>query len=451
MTSNADPQIAARIEDAVCLRCGCLCDDIAPRVEAGRVVEALRACSLGASWLLGDIEAADAPRAAIDGRPASDIDATSRAAELLADARALLIFGLSGSDTETVSRAAELAEATGAAVELAHAAHAEPRLCAFQRVGRVSATLGEVADRADVVVFWGVDPETTHPRHLERYSADPLGRFIPDGRAGRTIIVVDAAPNHTSARADRFLEIQPAAALNALLLLRMIVRGSRYDVARVARTTALDLDSLGDFASILRKSQYCAFFYDDALGHVAGGSAAVEALFALVRDLNASSRCVAIALGSAGNPAGAESALAWRTGHATRVEFTRFQRGAQAFPAGDSSARRLERGGFDLAMIVGDGVEAALEEPARSALARLPRIVVGSESTSMLPATAVALRAARTGKSTRGTLIRADGVALPTRPCAASTYPDSAEWMRAIHSRLDARSTRHILGRGDAR
>jgi len=39
------------------------------------------------------------------------------------------------------------------------------RVLALQRVGRVSATLGEIKNRADVVVFWGADPMVSQPRH----------------------------------------------------------------------------------------------------------------------------------------------------------------------------------------------------------------------------------------------------------------------------------------------
>ena len=40
-------------------------------------------------------------------------------------------------------------------------------------------------NRADLVLFWGADPLATHPRHLERYAAEPAGLFVPRGRADR--------------------------------------------------------------------------------------------------------------------------------------------------------------------------------------------------------------------------------------------------------------------------
>ena len=70
------------------------------------------------------------------------------------------------------------------------------------RVGQVSSTLGEVRDRADLVVFWDVDPVATHPRHFERYSVEPLGRFVDRGRGGRMVVVIGQEMTATAAASD---------------------------------------------------------------------------------------------------------------------------------------------------------------------------------------------------------------------------------------------------------
>ena len=92
-----------------------------------------------------------------------------------------------------------IADRIGAVLVLGRADEAMPRTLAVQRVGKVSASLGEVKNRADVVVFWGSDPVVTHPRHFERYSVDPPGRFVPRGRAERTLMVADLERTATAA------------------------------------------------------------------------------------------------------------------------------------------------------------------------------------------------------------------------------------------------------------
>ena len=108
-------------------------------------------------------------------------------------------------------------------------------MLAFQRVGRVSATLGEVKNRADVVVFWGADPVVSHPRHWQRYSVEPRGRFIPQGRAGRTVIVVDQQRTATAEEADLFVEIDASRQFEVLWVLRAWFeewRSTRFGFAR---------------------------------------------------------------------------------------------------------------------------------------------------------------------------------------------------------------------------
>ncbi len=92
-------------------------------------------------------------------------EAVELAARLLGKGRSPIILGLGRSTNETVAVALELADRIGAVVEPGGSSASAARVLAFQRVGSVSATLGEVKNRADVVVFWGDDPVVSQPRH----------------------------------------------------------------------------------------------------------------------------------------------------------------------------------------------------------------------------------------------------------------------------------------------
>ena len=61
---------------------------------------------------------------------------------------------------------------------------------------------GRGADRADLVIFWGCDPATTHPRHAERYSGLAAGKFTPNGRADRRVVMMGDADEVGSWRLD---------------------------------------------------------------------------------------------------------------------------------------------------------------------------------------------------------------------------------------------------------
>ena len=55
----------------------------------------------------------------------------------------------------------------------------------------MTCTLGEVKNRADLVVYWGGNPAECHPRHFTKYALMPKGRFVPNGRKDRTMVLVD--------------------------------------------------------------------------------------------------------------------------------------------------------------------------------------------------------------------------------------------------------------------
>ncbi len=217
-SGQAEPIV---IEPVTCLVCGCLCDDIRVVKHGESIAEAGNACALGTDWLPRDrSHEPGGPAALIGGQPVEAAEAVELAAQLLMKAHARIILGLGRSTNETVAAVLELADRIGAVVEPANSRSSAPRMLAFQRVGRVSATRGEVKNRADVVVVWGADPVVSHPRHWQRYSVEPQGRFIPEGRACRTVIVVDQQRTAMAEQADLFVEIDASRHLEVLQVLR---------------------------------------------------------------------------------------------------------------------------------------------------------------------------------------------------------------------------------------
>lgn len=422
------------IADATCTACGCLCDDLIVKTKGGRIIEAVNACEIGRRWYFADHAHEGLPAATIEGRPVEPTAALDRAAEILGQARAPVVLGLTRTTTETVAAALAIADQIGAVVDPDTSDGDRARLLATQRVGRVSATLGEVKNRADVVLFWGIDPVVTHPRHWERYSVEPHGRFVPDGRAGRTIVVVNASRTATAEQADQFVPVAPEAQLAVLTTLRVLLRGVSLDPRRVERTTGLDLKALRGLIDRLKAANYGAWFYDARLGSGSGGAARIEAALALVRDLNSFTRFVILGLGGPGNPAGAEAALTWQTGSPSSVSLTR---GSPRTMPGVTSAEALLAGGrADAALIVAEGELQELSEAARTHLERIPRIVIGPKATAPGSTATVGLDAATYGIDAGGTVMRSDGVVLPLRPPLNPSTPTDREWLQALETRL---------------
>src|SRR5262249_36402961 len=106
-----------------------------------------------------------------------------------------------------------------------------PSGMAFQGVGEVTCSLGEVKNRAALVIFWGSNPAESHPRHWGRYSTMPKGQFVPNGRKDRTVVLVDVRRSKSAPAADIVLRIKPRKDFEALWALRALVKGVRFDAS----------------------------------------------------------------------------------------------------------------------------------------------------------------------------------------------------------------------------
>ena len=400
----------SRERSATCGGCGLVCDDITAVVgDDGGLERLIRTCALGDAWF------ASAPLrllalARVDGREAELDEALDEAAAILAGARVPLVYGLGQASCEAQRTAVALAEAIGAVIDPAGPLLDGASGLAFQARGASTATLGDVRDRADVVVVWRADPVVTHPRLLERLR-------LPG--AGRELVVVDERRTATAEEADTFLELPADRDVEALWTLRALVRD---------KPVAPFEPPLDDLAARLRGARSVAI-----LQHVHG---TVEALglHALVRDLCQDTHAVAVTLRREGNAAGAEDVLAWQTGYPSAVSFAGGR--PRSSPGELSAAAVLERGDADAALVVGSDPLEHLPERAAERLRAIPVVSVDARDTTTAGAARVAFTTAAAGVHRPGVVHRLDGVPLPLRELLASSRPSEADVLEAIAGRL---------------
>jgi formylmethanofuran dehydrogenase subunit B len=314
------------VENATCTFCGCVCDDMDLTVEDHKITKAKNACVLGKAWFLNHhIE--DRPVALIEGRPATLADAVERAAQILTKARYPIVYGLSDTTCEAQRVAVAIADRVGGCVDTTTSVCHGPSGMAFQGVGEVTCSLGEVKNRADLVIFWGSNPAESHPRHWGRYSTMPKGLFVPNGRKDRTVILVDVRRSKSAPAADIFLQIKPRKDFEALWALRGLVKGVRLDPA-VGEEIGIPLDKLQDLADRMKKCKFGMFFFGMGLSMTRGKHLNVEAALALARDLNEYTRFYIKPMRGHGNVTGADNVVKAHSGIAGRGSFVSgFSRG----------------------------------------------------------------------------------------------------------------------------
>jgi formylmethanofuran dehydrogenase subunit B len=341
------------------------------------------------------------------------------------------VWGLSRSSTEGQRAAVLLAERLGANIDTTASVCHGPSIMAIQQVGESTCSLGEVRNRADLVVFWGANPVKSHPRHFERYSVDPAGEFIPNGRRDRTLIVVDAEETATSALADVFIKAPRGGDFELIWALRQLLAG-------VGLPNDLDVgvprEQLQQLVERLVSCRYGVVFFGLGLAQTSGSHANVEALLRLVEDLNGRTRFAARRLRIPGDVSGADSVLCWMTGFAFAVNYSR---GFPRYNPGEHTANELlERGEADACVLVGTESIKDLSAKARKTLSELPTIALDYPNATTGFAATVQFTTAIYGVHAPGTVYRMDEVPIPLRRLVPSSYPTDDEVLGAITSRL---------------
>jgi formylmethanofuran dehydrogenase subunit B len=422
------------VTNATCTSCGCLCDDIDLHTEDGRIVRAERACRLGRQWFFsyhGDSQTT----ALVDGRPASLDEAVEAAASILARADLPLIYGLGNSTCESQRAAILLAEDIGGVIDTHTSMTHGPSKLGAQLVGKVTCTLGEVRNRADLLIYWGTNPVETHPRHFTRYAYTPSGKFVPGGRYDRTMILVDVQDTLSARAADQFLQIQPGTDFELLTVLRAIVRDQRVD-ADVLAATGVTLEQATDLVAQMTGARFGVFFFGTGLSRTRGRHMNVAALHSLTMALNAFTKFAAIPMRDLGNDVGADNVMSWLTGYPVGVDFSRgYPRSNPGeFTAVDVLARREA----DAALIVAADPWSTMTEAAVEHLETIPYVVIDRAGASPRANARVQFVTASPGIDAPGTAYRMDWVPVSMRAALNSRQATDEEVLGRIRHALAA-------------
>ncbi|MGH7580287.1 MAG: hypothetical protein ACREM9_08955 [Gemmatimonadales bacterium] len=402
-----------------CLGCGCGCDDLTVGVRDGRIVEVSPPCPVAREWF-GD---GTVPRETrVDGRPASVEQAIETAAGLLGAARAPAVLIAPDLTTQAQRVVIAVADLLRAEVDGATSDPAAAGILVAQRRGRAAASLGEIRNRADVVLFWAVDPAERYPRYLERYAAATSSTHVRQ----RTLLSVSVGADRGPAAAEISAEFAPGEEVDALAVIAATVRG------RPLGDLTPRLQPAVAIGERLAKGRYVAIVHDAEPGRETRDGGRTEGLVALAQILNGSTRAALSSLRAGGNRSGAEAALTWQTGYPMRVSF---RGGAPAFLPDGSGLMRARPGEADAVLVAGS--VAALGGQ-RLPFDQVPTVVIGPGA-SDAPGARVAIDTGVAGIHEPGTGYRMDDVPLPLTP-VLETPRGAAETLMRLLSALRGRA-----------
>ena len=396
----------SRAASVTCLGCGCACDDLTVQIADGRITDISPPCPVGRAWF-GD---GRVPGRILRGGAEASLEAAlSDAAETLAGASGgSLVLLAPDLSTQGQRAALAVADVLRANVDTVTSEPAAAGLLAAQRRGRAAATLGEVRNRADVLLFWGIDPAPRYPRFLSRYALDPVGTHVPGGRAGRTVISVSIGRDRgpAAAESELALALAPDQEIAALSVMRAVALGNALGELPPA------LQAAAEVATRLMTAAYAVLVHDGEPGEEPGRDTyRAEGLIALTQALNGRTRAALSTLRAGGNRSGAEAALTWQTGYPMAVSY---RAGYPRYTPASRGLAELGAGGAGAVLVAGS--VAALADALAGAGSRSPVIAIGPRASEAPFPVRVAIDTGVAGIHEGGTAYRMDEVPLPLRP-----------------------------------
>ncbi|MGD6809112.1 MAG: formylmethanofuran dehydrogenase subunit B [Candidatus Bathyarchaeia archaeon] len=474
------------IKSVVCPICGCLCDDLEVTVENNEIVKMKNGCAVCEAKMVYGYkeERILKPMIRKDGVlvPVSMDEAVRKAAQILTDAKYPLLFGWECCTSEVQSIGVEMAEELGAALDNVCSICHGPSMMATQEAGIPGATLGQVRHRADLIIYWGSNPWASHPRHVERYTAFPEGRFEKSefksyvqklkagasrkkldalsrrkdikyqppprpqacvvgappqsiNKMGRKLIVFDPIKTMTAEVADYFVQVEPNMDYEIMQTLRCLVNDQEVDVEKVG---GVPVEYLKEVADAMVNCEFGAIFFGLGLTASAGRFRNVEVAIKLTRDLNKKTKFVVAPMRGHFNITGANVAFAWATGYPFALDFS--QGYPQYNPGEFTAIDLLKNGHIDATMVIGSDPGAHFPKPSMQQMMKHPLIVINPDMNCTSKVGDVLFPTQWCGIESEGTAYRMDGVPIMVKKVveAPPGVPNDEEILKMILAEIRA-------------
>ena len=449
------------VNAVTCPVCGCLCDDIELTIADDKVAQVKNGCSMCESKFLNYLSEhrTKTPLIRKEGKlvPASYEEAIHKSAEILANANYPILYGWSSTDCEAQRAGVALAEEVGGVLDNTAVVCHGPSILSVQEVGIPTATLGQIRHRADLIIYWGCNPWSAHPRHLERYTAFTEGRFegsewksyinkvkasagrkkllslerkgvlkqkhkpvvqtvndnkppVTLSKEGRKLIVIDVRKSMTAEMADYFIQVEPGKDYEIMQAIRALVKDQELDVDEVA---GVPVEYLQELVDAMVNRQFGVIFFGMGLTQSAGKFRNIDVAISLIRDLNMRTKFVIMPMRGHFNVTGANTVFTWQSGYPYAVDFSL---GYPRYNPGETSVVDiLLRKESDAALVVASDPVSSFPRKAVEHLVKKPLIVVDPHMNVTALVGDVIFPSAIVGIEKAGTAYRMDHVPLPLK------------------------------------
>ncbi len=392
----------------ICPVCGLSCDDIDIELDKDGI-RVYNACQMGKSKYHKFFSGKRILKPLVGGREVSWNKALEETANILVEARKPLIFMGTEVSTEAMGVGIELAEHLRGFVDSCSTVCHGPTVQGVQSVGIPTATLGEVKNRADVVVFWGCNPMESHPRLLSRHSVYPRGFFEREGGRGRTVVVVDTRRTLTAEVADLFLQVEPNKDFELMSAVQMVLNGYTIDT----EVAGVEPEKIQELAELMKGARFGAAFVGLGLASSVGKDRNMAKAMSMVRLLNKFTRFIILANRGHCNVTGFNEICTWVTGYPYAVDFTR---GYPRYNPGETSTvDLLARREVDAVLVIASDLAAHFPRDVVEYLAEIPLVSIDITPCPTTMLSDVVIPGVMDSMECEGTFYRMDHVPLHIR------------------------------------
>lgn len=408
------------IKDFVCTGCALLCDDIGIKTEGNTIEKTYNTCRKGAARIRGDEERMTCT---IKDREENIDKAITEAARILSEANKPMIYGLGNSSLEAQKKAIELASKLSAYLDDTSSFCQGPVVEAILEGKVPTCTLDEVRHLADMILFWGSDPASSHPRHLSRFSYFPRGEKRQRGwEENRTAIVIDVRKSDTSEICNKnFYRIPPGSDGELIDALTAALNGKIPKVS-----FGMSSKEILELANLLKKAEFGTIFAGLGLVY---SLPEIEPMIKLIEALNKSSNFHLMPMVGQYNMRGFNHLLFEKTGYINRVKFdgNKVDHGPHC-----SVMEVLNSGETDAMLIIGSDPLGCFPKSIAEKLKNIPTIVIDPARTFTSMIADVSIPSAYTGTEAAGNAVRMDGEKVEITPFIDSKKLSDEEILKRI-------------------
>src|SRR5437660_8958812 len=174
------------------------------------------------------------------------------------------------------------------------------------------------------------------------------GKYVPNGRKGRTMVLVDIRETPSAKAADLFLQIRPGKDFELINVLRAIVKGQRVNESAYAEI-GVSSEQLHELVGMMKAARFGIIFFGMGLSMTRGKHMNSAGVLMLAAEMNAFTKFVCMPMRGHGNVTGSDMVLRWTTGYPFGVSLSR---GYPRFNPGEfSTVDLIVRGDNDAALV----------------------------------------------------------------------------------------------------